>query len=85
MKFSADSLAALHGIKVIVSDVVPDNQIVFREDNHPARSFASYKLTIWYLDTGKMAGNADITKADEMHMSPRRYDELKRMTGKISG
>lgn len=81
LKFTAHSLADLYGIKVIVSPHVGDDKIVFRRDRQPVRPevFASYELTVWDLRTGDMNGNCDPTKATEMHVSPKRFDEIKRM------
>lgn len=81
MKYNAKSLGAFGGIALIVSPFVPDNRIVFRERRGQMgrTTFAAYKLAIWDLDTGKVGGDADITKADEMHVSAMRYDQIVRM------
>lgn len=81
LEYSHDSLAALGSIKVIVSKYVEDFTIVFRApktSNRPS-TFVSFYTSIWDLKTGKVHGDLDPSKATEMHMSAKRYDQLKTM------
>jgi len=81
--YTIDNLALLQGIKVIVTDFVPDNIIVLKAPK-PAKSWnlASFYISMWYLDgehKDKIIGDCDITKTTEMYMSPIRFEQMKRM------
>lgn len=84
-KYNYSTLPSLHGVNVVVSTYVKDNQIVLRapkktrNPNHPYAPFASYHLSIWDLDKGEVSGDCPLTSATEMHMSPSRYDQMKKM------
>ncbi len=65
-------------------DTLKYNYIVIRalKPNPAPTTFASYYISIWDLDTGKIYGECDISKATEMHLSPKRMAQLRDMVDK---
>jgi hypothetical protein len=84
LEYTPDNLArlgTLHGgMKIIVANFLPDNQMVFRtpKPSHRLRNFASFYLSIWNLDTGKISGDCNPDTAQELHMNSKRFAELKK-------
>jgi|GEM_PF-6662438 len=96
LEYNLKNLALLPTLDVIISESVPDNQMIFRERADILRDgvFASPRITIWNLETGEMHGNADPTYSRELYMCSKRYDQLireaekaedERMLGRVWG
>lgn len=85
LPYNIESLASLGSIKIIVSPFVPDNTIVLKapKQSYGIRNFASYHVGIWNLDSGDIAGDCDITKATEMHLSHNRMKQLRSMAEQL--
>lgn len=86
LAYNLGTLAAIGGVRVIVSKYVKDNQIVMRQPRDLSRqpslapkTYASFHLSIWDLDTGEVHGDCDPTKATEWHMSFERFRRIKEL------
>lgn len=85
LEHSLDTYLSFKGVKVIVNRYMLDDRIVLRRPKNirfPGRAyeaFAIYHISIWDLDKGEVYGDCNPREATEMHMSPYRFDKLKRM------
>lgn len=85
LKFQPQTFLPLIGVAIKVSDYATDDIIVLRcpkpkkSTNLLYQPLASFHLSIWNLKDGSIKGDCPLNKASELHISPKRYDELKRM------
>lgn len=78
LEYSLKNLSLLPTFDLIISESVPDNQMIFMERADTLRdgAFAPHKFSIWNLDTGEIRGNADPTYSRELYMSSKRCAQL---------
>lgn len=96
LEYNLKNLSLLLTLDLIVSESVPDNQMIFMERADTLRdgAFAPHKITIWNLETDEMHGNADPTYSRELYLCSKRYVQLirevekaedERMAGRLWG
>lgn len=78
LPFTIDNLAALCSVKLIVNPLTTDDKVVIMA---PRKSMMMHSvddkaISVWDLATGIISGDCSLEDADEIIMSPARFQQI---------